>query len=253
MLRRAASEEAARKSFEHSERALGTEQATPTSAGVKATQTVAALGAKHLEDSQERGKAVRIIQGRESRLSAPTIPMIGDVPVSKWRIEHSRKVMAKASKTLDSPATRRTCAVRWPRCASSPGGLGWLDRPPDRPPQRTGDRPIHRPVRARRRITSIHGCGRRPARRGGRRRCALRARWDRSADDPSAALRHQDPRRRLRRPAPRRTRQPPRHRCLLRPRLRPGQRQLDHPARLGRVLQPGEEPRNPRGPPPPAR
>ena len=95
VLRRAASEDEARRIFARAEAALDTEQATPFGAREKATQTIKALGEKYVEDSRLRGKAIRTIQGRESRLQAHVIPTIGDVPVAKWRIEHSRQVMAK--------------------------------------------------------------------------------------------------------------------------------------------------------------
>ena len=82
VLRRANNEAEARKIFAQAEAALDTEQATPTSARVKATQTIAALGAEYIADSQQRGKAPRTIQGRESRLNAHIIPAIGESP---WR------------------------------------------------------------------------------------------------------------------------------------------------------------------------
>src|SRR3954447_17386591 len=92
VLRRANSEAEARKIFAQAESALDTEQAAPASATVRATRTVEALGAEYIEDSQQRRKGPRTIQGRESRLNAHIIPAIGNVPVSKWRVEHSRKV-----------------------------------------------------------------------------------------------------------------------------------------------------------------
>lgn len=102
VLRRAATEAEARQIFAQAEAALDTEQAAPASARVRATRTIGALAEKYLEDSRERGKAIRTIQGRESRINAHIIPAIGDVPVTKWRVEHSRRVMERASKTLHS-------------------------------------------------------------------------------------------------------------------------------------------------------
>src|SRR4051794_27867640 len=84
VLRRASTEAEARKIFAQAEAALDTEQALPASASVRATRTIEALGAKYIEDSQQRGKAPRTIQGRESRLNAHIIPTIGAVPVAKW-------------------------------------------------------------------------------------------------------------------------------------------------------------------------
>ena len=66
--------------FAQAEAALDTEQATPMSSRVKATQTIAALGAEYIADSKQRSKAARTIQGRESRLNAHILPTIGDVP-----------------------------------------------------------------------------------------------------------------------------------------------------------------------------
>ena len=58
----------------------------------------------------------------------------------------------------------------------------------------------------------------------------VRTRRHRPADDPPPAVRHQDPRRGLRRPTPRRAERAPRDRRLLRARLCPRQRLMDHPA-----------------------
>ena len=128
MLRRAASEDEARKIFAQAEVALDTERATPTSAQEGATQTIAALGAKYVEDSVVRGKAVRTIEGRESRLNAHILPTIGEVPVAKWRIEHSRKVMEKASKTLHSARGKEDLRGTMASMRKLAWRLGWLDR-----------------------------------------------------------------------------------------------------------------------------
>jgi hypothetical protein len=72
------------------------------------------------------------VQGdRESRLNAHILPTIGDVPVAKWRVEHSRKVMAKGGKTIFSVRGRedlrgQLAAMRILACR-----LGWLDRSVD--------------------------------------------------------------------------------------------------------------------------
>src|SRR4051812_48252352 len=106
VLRRANNEAEARKIFAQAEAALDTQQSPPASAAVRAIRTIEALGARYIEDSQQRGKAPRTIQGRESRLNAHIIPTIGDVPVAKWRVEHSRRVMEKASTTIHSARGR---------------------------------------------------------------------------------------------------------------------------------------------------
>jgi hypothetical protein len=106
VLRRAASEDEARKIFAQAEAALDTEQATPVGADVRASRTIRMLGEEYLKDSTERGKQPRTMEQRESRLNAHILPTIGDVPVTKWRVEHSRKVIEKGSKTLFSQRGR---------------------------------------------------------------------------------------------------------------------------------------------------
>jgi hypothetical protein len=75
----------AQEIFAQAEAALDTEQAVPASATIRATRTIAALGAEYIEDSKQRGKASRTMQERESRLNAHIIPAIGDIPVARWR------------------------------------------------------------------------------------------------------------------------------------------------------------------------
>ena len=128
VLRRANSEAEARKILERAEAALDTEQAVPASATVRATWTVEALGLQYIEDSKARGKAPRTIQGRESRLNAHIIPAIGDVPVAKWRVEHSRKVMERASKTIHSARGREDLRGAMAAMRKLAWRLGWLDR-----------------------------------------------------------------------------------------------------------------------------
>ena len=106
VLRRAASEEEARKIFGQAEAALDTEQARPVGADVRASQTIRMLGEEYLTDSIERRKQPRTMEQRESRINAHILPTMGDVPVTKWRVEHSRKVMEKGSKTLFSTRGR---------------------------------------------------------------------------------------------------------------------------------------------------
>lgn len=102
VLRRASSEEEARKIFAQAEAALDTEKETPVGADVRAARTIRMLGEEYLKDSIERGKQPRTMEQRESRLDAHILPAIGEVPVTKWRVEHSRRVMEKGSKTLFS-------------------------------------------------------------------------------------------------------------------------------------------------------
>ncbi len=128
VLRRANTEAEARKIFAQAEAALDTEQAAPASAAVRATRTIEALAAEYIEDSRQRGKAPRTIQGRESRVNAHIIPAIGTVPVAKWRIEHSRKVMAAASRTIHSARGREDLRGAMAAMRKLAWRLGWLDR-----------------------------------------------------------------------------------------------------------------------------
>jgi len=128
VLRRANSEAEARKIFAQAEAALDTEQAAPASAAVRATRTIDALGAEYIEDSKQRGKAPRTIQGRESRVNAHIVPAIGSVPVAKWRVEHSRKVMEHASKPIHSARGREDLRGALAAMRKLAWRLGWLDR-----------------------------------------------------------------------------------------------------------------------------
>ncbi|MCO5303575.1 MAG: hypothetical protein M9923_10235 [Phycicoccus sp.] len=128
VLRRASSEEEARKIFEQAEAALDTEQAMPVGADVRASRTIRMLGEEYLKDSIERGKQPRTMEGRESRLNAHILPTIGDVRVTKWRVEHSRKVMEKGSKTLFSQRGREDLRGQLSAMRKLAWRLGWLDR-----------------------------------------------------------------------------------------------------------------------------
>ena len=225
MLRRANSEAEARKIFAQAEAALDTEQPTPVGADVRASRTIRTLGEEYIEDSIERGKQPRTMEGRESRLNAHILPTIGDVPVTKWRVEHSRKVMEKGSQ--DDPLPARPRGPARPAGGDAQARLApRLARPQHRSARRSGDRPRDRAARSDDAVRRSAPAPGDPSGEGDgrRRRQAVRTRGHRPADDTPAAVRHQDPRRRLRRPAPRRAERAPRDRRLLRPRLRPRQR-----------------------------
>lgn len=128
VLRRAASEEEARRIFARAEAALDTEQATPVGADVRASRTIRMLGEAYLKDSTERGKQPRTMEQRESRLNAHILPTIGGVPVTKWRVEHSRRVMEKGSKTLFSQRGREDLRGQLAAMRKLAWRLGWLDR-----------------------------------------------------------------------------------------------------------------------------
>ena len=248
VLRRATSEDEARKIFAQAEAALDTEQATPVGADVRASRTIRMLGEEYLKDSIERGKQPRTMEGRESRLNAHILPTIGDVPVTKWRVEHSRKVMEKGAKTLFSQRGREDLRGQLAAMRKLAWRLGWLDRSID---------PLDGLEIGRANV--LHGATAqyvdprlRPETRQVKAMAAAADKLcgpgrDRPADDPASAVRHEDPRRRLRRPAPRRAERAARHRRLLRPGLRPRQRLMDHPTPSGWLPRPGEEPHAPRG------
>jgi hypothetical protein len=128
VLRRASSEAEARRIFEQAEAALDTEPETPVGADVRATRTIRMLGEEYLKDSIERGKQPRTMEQRVSRLNAHILPTIGDAPVTKWRIEHSRKVMEKGSKTLFSQRGREDLRGQLAAMRKLAWRLGWLDR-----------------------------------------------------------------------------------------------------------------------------
>lgn len=128
VLRRAASEEEARRIFAQAEAALDTDKEAPAGADVRASRTIRMLGEEYLRDSRERGKQPRTMEGRESRLNAHILPTIGEVPVTKWRVEHSRKVMEKGSKTLLSQRGREDLRGQLSAMRKLAWRLGWLDR-----------------------------------------------------------------------------------------------------------------------------
>lgn len=95
---------------------------------VRATRTIEALAAEYIADSMRRGKAPRTIQGRESRVNAHVLPAIGDVPVAKWRVEHSQQLIDRASKTLRSAQGREDVRGALAAMRKLAWRLEWLDR-----------------------------------------------------------------------------------------------------------------------------
>jgi hypothetical protein len=128
VLRRASSEQEGRQLFAQAEAALDAERETPARADVRAAQTIEALAKAYLTDSEQRGKASRTIQGRESRLNAHIVPTIGHVPVTKWRVNHSRQVMEKGAKTIFSNRGREDLRGQLAGMRKLAWRLGWLDR-----------------------------------------------------------------------------------------------------------------------------
>lgn len=94
--RSAPTEDEARRIFAQVERALDDRTVSLARAGVQKERTCNALGDLYLEDSRARGKAVRTIEQRESRLRAHIRPTLGDLPVGQWRVAHSRQVIGAA-------------------------------------------------------------------------------------------------------------------------------------------------------------
>ncbi len=126
-------------------------------------RTIEALFELYIADSKERGKAVRTVEGRESKGRAHIIPTIGDLPVAQWRPEHTREgwlpgastrstdwsspgcpastfpstaglsaqveAMASAADLVTKPGVHaiETCSAAVPRTADPRGGL--LGRP----------------------------------------------------------------------------------------------------------------------------
>ncbi|GAA1545912.1 hypothetical protein [Brevibacterium picturae] len=127
-IRRASSEAEARVLFSAVEAALDTEQSIPAGAPEKTRRTIAALAQEYITDSEQRGRTVRTIQGRESRINAHILPAIGDVIVSKWRIEDSRRVMEKGSQTIHSMRGREDLRGVLAAMRKLAWRLGWLDR-----------------------------------------------------------------------------------------------------------------------------
>lgn len=103
-LRRANSETGARKIFAQAEMALDIEQAAPASVRVRATHTIAALGAEYIEDSKQRGKAPRTIQGRESLRERPHHP--GDRRRSRDEVAGGPQPQSDGTRVEDHP-------IRW--------------------------------------------------------------------------------------------------------------------------------------------
>lgn len=128
VLRRASSEAEARRIFAQAEAALDTEQALPVGADVRTSRTIRMLGEEYLRDSIARGKHPRTMEQRASRLNAHIVPTIGDVPVTKWRVEHSRTVMEKGGKTVFSARGREDLRGQLAAMRKLAWRLGWLDR-----------------------------------------------------------------------------------------------------------------------------
>lgn len=94
--RTAPTEAEARRIFSQVEKALDAMVATPERASVQRGRTGNALADAYLQDSRAQGKAARTVEQRESRLRRHIRPVLGDLPVTKWRVTHSRQVIEEA-------------------------------------------------------------------------------------------------------------------------------------------------------------
>lgn len=94
--------------FAQAEAVLDTDKETPSGADVRASRTIRMLGKEYLRDSRERGQQPRTMDERESRLNAHFLPTIGDVTVTKWRVEHCRRVTDKPGLGRSSQWSRTT-------------------------------------------------------------------------------------------------------------------------------------------------
>ena len=94
--RSAPTEAEARQIFQQVERALDAESAPPARASALRAQTGAALAELYVADSRARAKAFRTIEQRQSRLGRHILPVLGEVPVTHWRIAHSRQIISGA-------------------------------------------------------------------------------------------------------------------------------------------------------------
>lgn len=94
--RTAPTEGEARQIFRQVERALDAEASAPARKAIQRTRTGSALGELYLEESRARGKAARTVEAREGRLRRHIYPVLGDLPISGWRIAQSRQILIDA-------------------------------------------------------------------------------------------------------------------------------------------------------------
>lgn len=94
--RTVATEQEARNVLAAVEHALDGFAPVPAQARVQRERTGDTLAEAYLADSRERAKAARTIEQRESRLRRHICPVLGELPVSNWRLAHSRQVLTEA-------------------------------------------------------------------------------------------------------------------------------------------------------------
>ncbi|MHB8451231.1 MAG: hypothetical protein ACYDAQ_12390 [Mycobacteriales bacterium] len=94
--RTAPAEDEARRIFDQVERALDQRGALPARERLARERTGKALAERYLEDSRARSKAARTVEQRECRLRVHIRPVLDELPVARWRVEHSRQVITGA-------------------------------------------------------------------------------------------------------------------------------------------------------------
>ncbi len=130
--RTAPTEAEARRIFTQVEKALDAMVATPVRANVQRGRTGKALAEAYLADSRAQAKAVRTIEQRENRLRVHIEPVLADVPVARWRLAHSRKVI-EGAKARGVKSVGRLADIRQDLAAMRKLAWreGWLPRDVD--------------------------------------------------------------------------------------------------------------------------
>ncbi len=163
VLRRAHSEDEARRIFAQAEAALDTEQATPVGADVRASRTIRMLGEEYLKDSSERGKQPRTMEGRESRAQR--------AHPADHRRRAGDEVARRAQPQGDGEGQQDALLPARPRGPARPAGrdaqaglAAGLARPQHRSRSTAWRSAGQRPARSDERSTSTRACALRPVR-----------------------------------------------------------------------------------------
>lgn len=126
--RGAATEAAARTLFAQVETALDSRRAVPVKAREAAGRTLETLGKLYLAESRKDGKAVRTIEGRESKMRAHINPVAGAVPVSRWDLQLTRDIINQATATVHSAAGLSDIRSVLSAMRTLAWRQGWLER-----------------------------------------------------------------------------------------------------------------------------
>ncbi|MHB2022791.1 MAG: hypothetical protein ACYCO3_05615 [Mycobacteriales bacterium] len=130
--RSAPTEDEARGIFAQIERALDGRSALPARDRLVRERTGGALADLYLEETKARGNAARTVEQRENRLRVHIRPVLGELPVSRWRLEHSRAVIAEAQ-ARGARSVERLADIRQDMAAMRKLAwrAGWLPREVD--------------------------------------------------------------------------------------------------------------------------